>query len=165
MKPKVWMIAASALLFVAGLPGREPAGPPQKAPLKDPSAPSTSRADDANGGRRADKRYEEMLDRMQAAVEEVAELYGNPAFLQVFTNDAARAVDLKRRLIAEQTGEEVRLQLASLQKRREDLAADIALKEREAARLAAKLERQRAALDGLAAAVEQARRAVEDTAK
>jgi hypothetical protein len=113
----------------------------------------------------ADRRFEEMLDRMQAAVEEVAQLYGNPTFLQVFTNDAARAADLKRRLAAAQGSEEARLELASLQKRREELAADIALKEREAARLAAKLERQRAALDGLAAAVEQARRAVEDTAK
>jgi predicted nucleic acid-binding Zn-ribbon protein len=113
----------------------------------------------------ADQRYEEMLDRMQAAVEEVAQLYGNPEFLQVFTNDAGRASDLRQRLAAAKGGEDARLDLARLEKRREELSADIALKEREAARLTTKLERQRAALDALAAAVEKARKAVEDTAR
>jgi hypothetical protein len=107
----------------------------------------------------------EMLDRMQAAVEEVAQLYGNPVFLQVFTNDAGRASELKRRLKASQTGDDVTRELTGLEKKRDDLLGDIALKEREAARLTAKLARQRAALDALAAAVEQARKAVEDTAK
>ena len=158
-------IAALALLCAAGLAGREPGGPPEKAPRPEPPASPASGVDEAERARMADRRYEEMLDRMQAAVEEVAQLYGNPAFLQVFTNDAARAEDLKRRLAQAQGSDEARIDLASLQKRREELAADIALKEREAARLAAKLDRQRAALDGLAAAVEQARRAVEETAK
>lgn len=113
----------------------------------------------------ADKRYEEMLDRMQAAVEEVAQLYGNPAFLQVFTNDSERASELKERLKAAQTREEVERELAALQKKRDDLSADIALKERESSRLLGRLVRQRAALDALSTAVEQARKAVEDTAK
>jgi hypothetical protein len=114
---------------------------------------------------RADKRYEEMLGKMQTAVEEVAQLYGNPIFLQVFTNDAGRASALKDRLRAAGSGEEVRRDLVAAEKKREDILNDIALKEREAARLTAKLVRQRAALDALADAVEKARRAVEETAK
>lgn len=113
---------------------------------------------------RADKRYEEMLRKMQAAVEEVAQLYGNPTFLQVFTNDSDRAAELKKRLQEGRSGEEIRREMAILEKRRDDLLNDLALKQREAARLAARLVRQRAALDTLAAAVEQARKAVEDTA-
>jgi len=98
-------------------------------------------------------------------VEEIAQLYGNPVFLQVFTNDVDRASELKLRLKAARTGEDIRRELADLEKRREDLLGDIALKEREAARLGGRLVRQRAALDALSAAVEQARKAVEDTAK
>ena len=113
---------------------------------------------------RADKRYEEMLRKMQAAVEEVAQLYGNPTFLQVFTNDSDRAAELKKRLQAARSDEEIKRELATLEKRRDDLLNDLALKQREAARMAARLVRQRAALDALAAAVEQARKAVEDTA-
>jgi septal ring factor EnvC (AmiA/AmiB activator) len=113
----------------------------------------------------ADKRYEEMLDRMQSAVEEIAQLYGNPTFLQVFTNDAGQASELKQRLKAARTGEDVRRELANLEKRREELLSDIALREREVARLSSRLVRQRSALEALAAAVEQARKAVEDTSK
>jgi hypothetical protein len=113
---------------------------------------------------RADKRYEEMLDRMRAAVEEVAELYGNPIFLQVFTNDTGRATELKERIRATQTTEDVGRELTGLEKKRDDLLNDIALKQREAARLTTKLSRQRAALDALASAIDQARKAVEDTA-
>jgi septal ring factor EnvC (AmiA/AmiB activator) len=113
----------------------------------------------------ADRRFEEMLDRMQAAVEDVAQLYGNPTFLQVFTNDAARATELKQRLKAAQTDEDVAKELAVLEKKRDDLRGDIALKEREASRLTTKLVHQRAALDSLAAAVDQARKVIEDTAK
>ena len=106
-----------------------------------------------------------MLGRMQAAVEEVAQLYGNPIFLQVFTNDAGRASALKERLRNAGKGDDGRRELAALEKRREDILNDIALREREAARLAAKLVRQRAALDALADAVEKAKRVVEETSK
>jgi hypothetical protein len=114
---------------------------------------------------RADKRYDEMLGKMRAAVEEIAQLYGNPVFLQVFTNDAGKAAELKERLKAAQGTEEIRRELENLEKKRNDLMSDIALKERETAKLTAKLTRQRAALDMVAAAVDQARQAVEDTAK
>jgi hypothetical protein len=114
---------------------------------------------------RADKRYEEMLGKMQAAVEEIAQLYGNPTFLQVFTNDAERAAVLKARLRAARSEDDIRSELAEIQKKRDDLINDMALRERESARLAGRLVRQRAALDALAAAFEQARKAVEDTAK
>jgi multidrug resistance efflux pump len=162
MKMNAGFIAALALVAVRLDAG--PAAAEGSAGLTAAHIPPTKEEDVAKAGL-ADKRYEEMLDRMQAAVEEVAQVYGNPTFLQVFTNDAGRASDLRQRLAAARSGEEAKQALAKLEKRREELSADIALKEREAAKLTAKLERQRAALDALAAAVEQARRAVEDTAK
>lgn len=162
MRMKSCMFAALALALAPAVPGAESPSPAPKTSTLG-VAPTPSENGDAAGI--AEKRYQEMLDRMQAAVEEVAELYGNPTFLQVFTNDAGRAAELKRRLAGAQSGERARLEIAALEKRRGELAADIALKEREAARMTAKLERQRAALDALAAAVEQARRAVEQTAQ
>jgi len=106
-----------------------------------------------------------MLEKMRAAVEEIAQLYGNPLFLQVFTNDADRATDLKQRLRVARSGAEIRQELTDLEKRRSELLDDIALKEKEAARLAGRLARQRAALGALATAVDQAQKAVEDTAR
>src|ERR1022692_1682330 len=106
-----------------------------------------------------------MLNKMQAAVEEIAQLYGNPVFLQVFTNDAERASELKQRLKAARSWDDIRRELAGLEKKRDELLNDIALKEREAARLTGRLVRQRSALDALATAVEAARKAVEETAK
>jgi hypothetical protein len=163
MTPKIGMIAGLILAFGAGASGAEPAVANKPAPQE--AAVTSLKPDEPVAATLADKRYEEMLDRMQTAVEEVAELYGNPEFLQVFTNDAGRADDLRRKLAAARGAEDANLELASLKKRRDELAADIALKEREAAKLSAKLQRQRLALDALAAAVEQARRAVEDTTK
>jgi hypothetical protein len=122
-------------------------------------------SEEHEAAKRADKRYEEMLNKMQAAVEEIALLYGNPVFLQVFTNDVDRASELKLRLKAARSGDDIRRELANLEKQRAELLSDIALKEREAAKLGDRLVRQRAALDALSAAVEQARKAVEDTAK
>lgn len=113
----------------------------------------------------AEKRYQEMLDRMRAAVEEVAQLYGNPTFLQVFTNDTARASELKHRLKEGQSGQEILQQMLELEKKKSELSEDIALKERESAKLSAKLVRQRMALDALAAAVELAQKDVEDTVR
>lgn len=115
--------------------------------------------------RRANKRYEEMLDKMQVAVEEIAQLYGNPIFLQVFTNDPARAAELKDRLKSGKVSADIRGELAGLEKKRDDLLNDIALREREAARVSGRLKRQRAALDAIAAAVEQARRSVEESSQ
>jgi hypothetical protein len=114
---------------------------------------------------RANKRYEEMLTKMQSAVEEIAQLYGNPVFLQIFTNDAGQASELKDRLRIAQKAEEIRNELNDLERRREGLLEDIALRQRETKKLSEKLIRQRRALDALADAVEQAKEAVEDTAK
>lgn len=129
------------------------------------SGPSTPTVSAADSSKRADAHYEEMLTRMQTAVEDIAEIYGNPLFLQVFTNDPERAAALKQRLRSAGTAEAIRKELADLQKKREDLLNDIALKERETTRLSERLTRQRAALDALAGAIEQARTAVEDTTK
>lgn len=134
-----------------------------KKPAEEPVAIVPAPADEASA--RAEKRYSEMLDRMQAAVEEVAQLYGNPTFLQVFTNDSSRATQLRQRLKDSKSIDAVRSELASLQKKRDDLAGSVALMERESAKLTARLTRQRSALDTLGAAFELARKAVEDTAQ
>jgi chromosome segregation ATPase len=139
-------------------------GEPEPDARQIPNAgPATAAAGDSNA--RADRRYDEMLGKMQAAVEEIAQLYGNPAFLQVFTNDVDRASQLKERLRSARSGDDLRKELAELQKKRDELLNDIALKEREASRLTSRLVRQRSALDTLADAVEQARKAVEETSR
>ena len=133
-----------------------------------PAASAAKTQDDPNAlesDARANKRYDEMLGKMQAAVEEIAQFYGNPLFLQVFTNDEERAAQLKLRLRSAQSGAEIKREIDELERKRADLAGDIALRKREAARLGEKLVRQRAALEALASAVEQARKAVEETSK
>jgi hypothetical protein len=159
------------LIAVAALwgPIRGAAGePPVQGPATEAAShgtPLETPADPSDADRRAARRYDEMLDKMQAAVEEIAQLYGNPIFLQVFTNDPDRASDLKQRLKAAQTSEEIRKEVAKLEKKRDDLLSDIALREREVARVSGRLSRQRAALDAIAAAVEQARAAVENSSR
>ncbi len=162
MKRKINMLAAFMLCTLCRSAG-EASAPNQRLPAQ--SDPVPAAPVETSVGRRADKRFDEMLNRMQAAVEEIAQLYGNPVFLQVFTNDAERASELKQRLRAARTGDEIRREVTELEKRRDDLLSDIALREREVARLSGRLVRQRVALDALAAAVEQARKAVEDTAR
>ncbi len=165
MKVRINAIAAALLLCPYCRAGGDP-------PVS--SATQTQQQDSVSGGAaagehdataRAEKRYDEMLNKMQAAVEEIAQLYGNPVFLQVFTNDAGRATELKQRLKAARTGEDIRRELTDLEKRRDELLGDIALREKEVSRLSGRLVRQRVALDALAAAVDQARKAVEDTDK
>jgi hypothetical protein len=157
------IIALGAALMIGTL-CRAANGQPD--PAAKPTANNgTPPSAEAESNARADKRYDEMLGKMQAAVEEIAQLYGNPVFLQVFTNDIERASDLKERLRSARSGDDLRKELADLQKKRDDLLNDIALKEREATRLAGRLARQRSALDSLSDAVEQARKAVEETAK
>lgn len=131
--------------------------------LQHMSAEAPAEAGESAG--RAERRYEEMLGRMQASIEEIAQLYGNPTFLQVFTNDGERAAELKQRLRAARSGDEILRELSDLQKKRDDLLNDIALKTRESSRLANRLVRQRTALDAVASALEEARKAVEDTSK
>ncbi|HZZ19810.1 MAG TPA: hypothetical protein VFE25_10595 [Opitutaceae bacterium] len=127
------------------------------------AAPSVPPDKDATN--RADRRYEEMLSRMQSSIEDIAQMYGNPTFLQIFTNDVARAAELKERLHSEKSGQAIEKELRELTRKRDGLLDDIALKERETARLTRKLAAQRAALDAVAGAIEQAKSAVEDTSK
>jgi hypothetical protein len=162
MKASIILVAVSVFTSPQSWAGAPSIPPQAKVPQANP-VPAGAAED--NGIRRADKQYEEMLEKMRAAVEEIAQLYGNPLFLQVFTNDAGRASELKQRLRSAQTEDDIRGELAELAKKRDSLLNDIALKEREAVKLAGRLVRQRAALDTLASAVDQARKAVEDTAR
>jgi chromosome segregation ATPase len=161
MRKHISMIGAA--LFACTICHAGQGQPDPAAKAADNAGTASLAANDSSA--RADKRYDEMLGKMQAAVEEIAQLYGNPVFLQVFTNDIDRASELKERLRSARSGEDLRRELATLQKKRDDLLSDIALREREAAKLTSRLVRQRSALDALADAVEQARKAVEETAK
>jgi hypothetical protein len=165
MKTTTILVALALFICqaICAYPGPSEQAPGEAAGSGIPSGGAAPTGDDAKD--RAAKRYDEMLSKMQAAVEEIAQLYGNPVFLQVFTNDVERATELKQRLRAAQGDEEVRREISDIEKKREDLLNDIALKEREAARLTNRIVRQRAALDALATAVEQARKAVEETSK
>jgi hypothetical protein len=158
MKPRKWIVAVALALWTIAGAGADPE--PKEAAAA--AAPVSAETDLSA---RADKRYEEMLGRMQAAVEEIAQLYGNPIFLQVFTNDVERATELKQRLRSAHATDAIQKEIKDLEGKRDELLNDIALKEREATRLSNRLARQRVALDVLAGAVEQARHAVEDTAK
>jgi|CZKI01.1.fsa_nt_gi hypothetical protein len=165
MKAKTTIVAAVTLLWPHCWAGGEPSNSSPKQAAQPDAVAAGAAAAEHDAERRADKRHEEMLNKMQAAVEEIAQLYGNPVFLQVFTNDAERASELKQRLKAARSWDDIRRELAGLEKKRDELLNDIALKEREAARLTGRLVRQRSALDALATAVEAARKAVEETAK
>jgi parvulin-like peptidyl-prolyl isomerase len=160
MRTRITIVGAFLLLGPICWAGAGPSDPAKSAPN-----PGTDTAAVNESAARADKRYDEMLGKMQAAVEEVAQLYGNPVFLQVFTNDEERASRLKERLKLAKSGDDVGREVVDLQKKRDDLLNDIALKQREADRLTNRLVRQRAALEALAEAVEQARKAVEETTR
>jgi len=152
---------------VAAPPGPAPA-PPALPVLTDPPVPpAIPGAGAVAGGNedRAARKYEEMLSKMQAAVEEIAELYGNPSFLQVYTNDEDKASELKLRLASAGREKALRHDLEDLEKKREDVLGEIALREKESRRLTEKLVRQRAALDALSSALDQARKVSEDSAR
>jgi hypothetical protein len=157
------LIAAALLMHTRCLTAPDPSQPGPGHAQNANSLATDAEAPQSEASSRASKRYEEMLAKMQAAVEEVAQLYGNPIFLQVFTNDTERAAELKERLRLARSQKEMQRELSDLERRREDVLNDLALKQREASRLSARLAKQRAALDALAAAVEQARKAVEET--
>jgi hypothetical protein len=148
-----WAAAAAAA------PAADDRRPPPAAEVARAEAPAPTASE------RARQRYEEMLAKMQSAIEEIAELYGSPSFLEVFTNDRERADELRSRLAAVGTAAAARRELAELARRREDLLNDLALREKESRRIADKLVRQRAALEALASALDLARRATEDSAR
>jgi len=118
MRTRIELIAAVMLLSPLCWAGDEPSGPPPGKTAQPGSA--SGGVTEVRSDRRADRRYEEMLEKMRAAVEEIAQLYGNPLFLQVFTNDADRATDLKQRLRVARSGAEIRQELTDLEKRRSE---------------------------------------------
>src|SRR5450432_1333304 len=123
-RPRMIMVASGIVLAASALA----AYPGAVVPSNDPK--TEAGPGEPNSAERADKRYQEMLGRMQASIEEIAQLYGNPVFLQVFTNDVERASELKRRLRSARSGDEIEGELQRLERRRSELRDDIALKER-----------------------------------
>jgi DNA repair ATPase RecN len=162
----LWSLAAAATARAASDP--ENRGGAAQSEDRGSAAPVTAERAGAAGPtaeERSRQRFEEMLAKMQSAIEEIAELYGSPSFLEVFTNDRERADELRSRLAAVGSAAGARRELAELARRREEMLNDLALREKESRRLTEKLVRQRAALEALAAAVEQARRATEESAR
>ena len=139
--------AAFALMAFTLHAADEPASP----------SPAQSKAESAD-------RTEEMLSKMRSAVEEIAELYGNPSFVQIFTNNREMADELRQRLRATEAIGTMKAEVVALAARKESLANEVALKEQEAKRLSERLTRQRAALDSVASAIAATNRAVEGTA-
>src|ERR1700722_5277545 len=121
MKTKIGL----ATLFLLGLSQMQLQGDPQ--PSKETLGGASLGGDrgKSNTTDAAEKRYDEMLGKMREAVEGIAASYGNPMFIQVFTNDLEKAVVLKRRLQSAKRGDEIRLELSSLEKRRDDLISEI----------------------------------------
>lgn len=112
----------------------------------------------------ADARYAEMKRKIVGAVEEILQLYGNPSFAEVVTNDPQKAADLRARISASTSSDQIRSEVAELEKRRNDMLADIALREREVEALKVRAARLRASLDQAATAIQGAQRAMEANA-
>jgi hypothetical protein len=164
MKRNLYLTATLTVLSLMG-PGSSEAASPTSVSAQEEPIPQNISDDPSNMDERAGERYNEMLTKMQVAIEEIAQVYGNPVFLQVFTNDSERAVELKERLKAAQSAEDIEQELRGLERKRDDLLNDIALKTREATRLADRVSRQRKALDALAAVIEQAKNAAENSTR
>lgn len=76
---------------------------------------------------------DEMRRRIAAAVEDILSLYGNPPFAEVITNDQVRAAALRSQLALVGQAESLRTEIANLTATRDNLAAQVAAKERELA--------------------------------
>lgn len=113
----------------------------------------------------ADEREKEMLSRMDAAVQQVAGLYGNPRFVRLVTNDAAAAKQFQERLEISRSRDSLRGELAELEKRKKQLDEDIALRSKTLTDMDGRLIRSRAALDAISKAGDDMKRLVEDAAK
>ena len=104
-----------------------------------------------------------MFGKMRAAVEEIAALYGDPLFVQVFTNDRTKAAELRARLAETESLAALRSETETLKAERGKLEDEVARDRRQAALLSDRLARQRAALDVVAKAVDRVNQAVEGT--
>ena len=113
---------------------------------------------------RAATREKEMQNKMQAAVEEIAQLYGNPRFIQTFSNDPELANEFRARLSSAREISTIKAEVAALTQKRDDVLNDIAVREKEIKRLTERMARTRSALDNVAGAVDQARRSMEESA-
>lgn len=105
----------------------------------------------------------EMYGKMRSAVEEIASLYGDLPFVQVFTNDRGKAAELRARLSETDSIKRLRAETEALKAERSKLEDELARDRKQAALLSERLARQRAALTLVSRAVEQVNRAVEGT--
>ncbi|MDR2981942.1 MAG: hypothetical protein LBV12_06805, partial [Puniceicoccales bacterium] len=90
---------------------------------------------------------EVMKTRMRMAVEAVAAEYGNPTFVEIFTNDPIRAQALRKRLQLLQNYEALVAEIAALEKQRIAVGQAVSLAERQ----------RRAQVQGEIAVLEQKR--------
>lgn len=95
----------------------------------------------------------EMIARMRAAVEQIAAEYGNPTFVQLFTNDSVQAQVWRKRLHLIQSADLIAAELASLERKKK-----VANEEVEATRL--RLAALHAEAEQLAVRLQQVRPAI-----
>lgn len=127
-------------------------------------APSPAPAEPSDAERAA-SREREMYVKMDRAVQDIAQLYGNPRFVRTMSNDPDLAAEFKARIQATRDTESIRAEVADLTQRREALKDEVALLEREAEAAKAKLARTRATLDAVQTTLGQATRTIESSAE
>lgn len=76
-------------------------------------------------------RNAEMVMRMRMAVEQIAAEYGNPLFAQIFTNDSVQAQVLRKRVQLLQRAEEIRAEIAGLEKQKLEAAGELEISRRQ----------------------------------
>ena len=137
--------AAEAQPVAAAVP------PPAIAPLPPVPAP-------------ANEREQEMLKRMDDAVQQIAGLYGNPRFVRLMTNDPSAAEQFKTRLELARSRDELASSVKLLEDKRADLDAQIALRTKTLTDMDSRLMRARAALDTISESGERMKRLIEEAA-
>jgi hypothetical protein len=113
----------------------------------------------------AAEREQDMFGKMDAAVQQVAGLYGNPRFVRLMTNDPAAADQFKARLDLTKARETLAAEVTDLEKKKAALDSEIAIREQTLADMDGRLIRARAALDAFGKAGDEMKRMIEDAAK
>lgn len=106
----------------------------------------------------------EMLSRMDEAIQTIAGRYGNPRFVRLMTNDPAASEQFKARLELARSRGELAAALDELELKRAELDAQIELRTKTLAEMDARLIRARSALDVVSESTDRIKRFVEGAA-